>query len=819
MSILIHKNAHILFANPDLGDEMEIEDEFTTEDESIHQGSGMLKAALIYAQKGKPVFPCNLNKTPLTLHGFKDATTDPVQIQKWWTKWPDASIGMPTGPASGRWVLDVDLPDGPATLEALEAAHGKLPPTPTQQTGSGGKHYFFLYPEGRKVKYSTSKIGLKLDVKGEGGYVIVAPSGHPSGGQYQWLTGKQPAAEAPEWLLDLVCEQPGQVLKKKATPVLIKNELQTGENTAYGLKALEEEVAKVASAPVGSRNETLLKAVAALRGLAAGGELNWTEAEAVLINAAKSIGLEAGEIHATIASGMKYGAVQPRSAPNSAGAPEVLDPSNPMPAPIPFGMQKLPKINPDVLPPGILREISLAVANHVQVPFELAWINALGALSITTQRKFLVMVREGYIEPLNLYLVCPLQSGGRKSDTVAACKKPLTEWEAARFREIRDIILEAESERKTIGKVVETKRTKAAHAKTIEDRNQVIKEIKEIERGMPEVPVAPRLVADDITPEGLAVLMTRHKQRMGIMQAEGGIFDLLSGRYSKGVPNLDLVLKSWSGEPFHVDRAKGDPLYLRNPHITMCISPQPETLQKITAFRGRGLAARFLYLLPDSLLGNRADEGPPIPGAISDTWRSTLHNLLNMPWALDQNGEETAYTIRLSPGAYSAWLGFSRSVETRLRPGGEFEYMTDWAGKFPGQVIRLAGIFHCASVSEPHQSEISEAIMRSALNVAETLATHAKAALIQIGTNPAQECALAILRWIERTEVMKFSARDAHRAVSGKFSTMKEVSAGLVLLEERAYIFLAAPVSHQGVGRKPGTTYIVNPQIWEQNMN
>jgi len=145
-----------------------------------------LQAALAYAAKGKPVFPCGINKKPLTAHGFKDATTDPAQIREWWEKWPDASIGMPTGKASGLWVLDVDLPDGPASLEALEAKHGKLPPTLTQKTGGGGSQFFFVLPEGRTVKNSAGKIGMGLDIRGEGGYVILPPSDHESGGRYEW---------------------------------------------------------------------------------------------------------------------------------------------------------------------------------------------------------------------------------------------------------------------------------------------------------------------------------------------------------------------------------------------------------------------------------------------------------------------------------------------------------------------------------------------------------------------------------------------------------------------------------------------------------
>jgi len=86
-----------------------------------------LEAALDYASRGMPVFPCNpLDKKPLTPNGFKDATKDEAQVRAWWQKWPNAMIGAPTGPASGMWVVDTDVDagkkiDGKATLNQLIA--------------------------------------------------------------------------------------------------------------------------------------------------------------------------------------------------------------------------------------------------------------------------------------------------------------------------------------------------------------------------------------------------------------------------------------------------------------------------------------------------------------------------------------------------------------------------------------------------------------------------------------------------------------------------------------------------------------------------
>ena len=91
-----------------------------------------LDAALEYAQRGIPVFPCNpLDKKPLTSSGFKDATKDEAQVRAWWSKWPNAMIGAPTGPVSGMWVIDLDFDpakkiDGKATFDQLVAQRGGL---------------------------------------------------------------------------------------------------------------------------------------------------------------------------------------------------------------------------------------------------------------------------------------------------------------------------------------------------------------------------------------------------------------------------------------------------------------------------------------------------------------------------------------------------------------------------------------------------------------------------------------------------------------------------------------------------------------------
>ncbi|MDP2735772.1 MAG: bifunctional DNA primase/polymerase [bacterium] len=167
----------------------------------------LLNAALRYAELGYLVFPCN-GKVPLTSHGFKDATTDPSQIKAWWTKYPDANIGVATGEKSGFFVLDIDVKNearGFESLAELEREFGELPHTVETITWSGGRHIFFKSPS-RGVGCKTG-VRPGVDVKGDGGYVIFPPS-VIEGRIYEWEVSHHPdetlIAEAPEWLLNLL---------------------------------------------------------------------------------------------------------------------------------------------------------------------------------------------------------------------------------------------------------------------------------------------------------------------------------------------------------------------------------------------------------------------------------------------------------------------------------------------------------------------------------------------------------------------------------------------------------------------------------------
>lgn len=145
----------------------------------------MIDNALAYARRGWFIFPLRpRDKTPLTEHGVLDASTDETIIRAWWSKWPNANIGLACG-ASGLVVIDVDAKSGGVQSWTQLKNDYNLSDTLTSRTGGGGFHLIFADPK-RQYRNSTGKIAPGIDTRAQNGYIVLPPSIHPSGKAYQW---------------------------------------------------------------------------------------------------------------------------------------------------------------------------------------------------------------------------------------------------------------------------------------------------------------------------------------------------------------------------------------------------------------------------------------------------------------------------------------------------------------------------------------------------------------------------------------------------------------------------------------------------------
>lgn len=226
---------------------------------------------------GVPVFACNGLKRPLMDGGFKVASDDPTTIRQMFDDRNALMIGMPTGSRSGLVVVDVDIKNGAKGDEWLQQHAGQLPPTRTHKTRSGGLHLLFRAPAGIEVRNSASRVAPGVDVRGEGGYVVVPPSPGYS------VADHTEAAEMPAWLVEL-CLKP-RVVEPPREPERPRRHDDSIHGSRYGLAALERECDAVAGASPGVQEPALNDGALRMGSLVAAGVLEARYAHDRLVDA------------------------------------------------------------------------------------------------------------------------------------------------------------------------------------------------------------------------------------------------------------------------------------------------------------------------------------------------------------------------------------------------------------------------------------------------------------------------------------------------------------------------------------------------------
>lgn len=235
-------------------------------------------------------------KHPRTRNGLHAASRDFERIEKWFSRWPAANLGVRTGEVSGVWVLDIDGAEGAATMAELP----DLPPSVEAKTGRG-VHVYFRLPDGVDIRNSAGKIGAGGDVRGTDGYVIAPPSLHASGRRYRWVRDPYNHAilDAPDWLVDMVVPK----------PVPETFPLPSNSPDSYGARyiaaAIEAECAELARTPKGGRNHQLNSSAYALARFVADGRIDAPTVARSLAYAASRAGLGGREIEKTVRSAFR----------------------------------------------------------------------------------------------------------------------------------------------------------------------------------------------------------------------------------------------------------------------------------------------------------------------------------------------------------------------------------------------------------------------------------------------------------------------------------------------------------------------------------
>lgn len=479
----------------------------------------------------------------------------------------------------------------------------------------------------------------------------------------------------------------------------------------------------------------------------------------------------------------------------------------------------------DALPDKI-RPYIQATAESLQVSVDMVATFVIAIISLCVQGKYKIQVKPDWEEPVNLYAVVVMRPSERKSPTLKMVSAPVFEYMEEENERRQPEISENETKKKILtGQITNISRKIAGSYKkkdseyTMSDLLECQEELRKLEEeGLKEL----KLIVDDVTPEALVSTMKENDDRIGIVSAEGGIFGTMAGRYNDHT-NIDIFLKGYSGEYYSTARIGRQGNTLKHPLITIVLAVQPQVICDIMdnkEFSGRGLLARFLYSIPNSLVGSRKYRTEPVNKALKEDYNNLIKDLLKT------NEMDFERTIHLSEEADLQSEIYNQQIERRLTD--DLEQIEEWAGKLHGNTMRIAAIFHIVkygwdAVNVPLEAET----LAGAIKVGQYYLEHSMAAFDMMGLSDPQDVkdAKYIISRIEQNtnntnntnntqnSVESISKREVWQLCKGHFKSVEEMEPGLQVLVERGYIAIK---KEKPAGRgRPSEQIYINPAYYQ----
>ena len=466
----------------------------------------------------------------------------------------------------------------------------------------------------------------------------------------------------------------------------------------------------------------------------------------------------------------------------------------------------------DALPDKI-RPYIQATAESLQVSVDMVATFVIAIISLCVQGKYRIQVKPDWEEPVNLYAVVVMRPSERKSPTLKMVSAPVFEYMEEENERRQPEISENETKKKILtGQITNISRKIAGSYKkkdseyTMSDLLECQEELRKLEEeGLKEL----KLIVDDVTPEALVSTMKENDDRIGIVSAEGGIFGTMAGRYNDHT-NIDIFLKGYSGEYYSTARIGRQGNTLKHPLITIVLAVQPQVICDIMdnkEFSGRGLLARFLYSIPNSLVGSKKYRTEPVNKALKEEYNNLIKDLLKT------NEMDFDRPIRLSEEADLQSEIYNQQIERRLTD--DLEQIEEWAGKL------IAAIFHIVkygwdAVNVPLEAET----LAGAIKVGQYYLEHSKAAFDMMGLSDPQDVkdAKYIISRIEQNDKTDKTDRTIPKRevlrLCQRFSTAEEIEPGLQVLVERGYIAIQRGKSGKRGGR-PSEQIYINPAYYQ----
>ena len=644
------------------------------------------QAALAIVKRGKPIFPCKSNgKTPLTKTGFKEATTDPGQIEEWWTKYPKANIGMPTGKISGISAVDLDIDldkkkEGKKEWEIF-CKNQNIEPYETLviKTPRGGSHLY--YKHDGSFKNSTDKIGYGIDTRGDGGYILIPPS--IVNGKRYIVSGKNIIKEIPKAVSEII-SPPNTI--PVTSPNYKPSSKDEEQSIIEALKYINPDCDYTTWCNIGM----------ALK--------DWNPAKGLQIFESWSSkggkkfkpGLCKAKWNSFKGSGITIATLFKTATNNGYKSESFSSENNSLILKLPVTVKKEPgrkplmveewgaidldedykKISPFPINslPTIVREMTVEIQEVVKVQPEVAALAIITTLSACFGNKIYTDIAGEVKTRTNIYAITFLARGERKSAIYGKTIQPIYNWIDTKIDDYK---------RAKKGQSFKFRKLKALDEKLVKatgNAKELEFQIKTLEREIEgEDIITPFFLAENTTNEAAIDILKSTGGKVALFADDArDLIQVMMGLYSDGYSKEHLYTKIYDGFNPLTNNRKKDEVIIYYPCAVILLMTQVDVIElisKVESFFAGGFISRIDFCYPNSLVGKRHSDGSLVrpfdkrrmSPEVTAKYENLIFSLLDKYY---YNQEEI--NIPVTPDAEKIWIDFYHEVEGNSHDDGLF---------------------------------------------------------------------------------------------------------------------------------------------------
>ena len=467
---------------------------------------------------------------------------------------------------------------------------------------------------------------------------------------------------------------------------------------------------------------------------------------------------------------------------------------------MPFEVFRPQKFPTEVLPDK-MAEMVTVVAQAQQAPEDMVVAFSLAVASAAVVGRIEIHPkaneRDHYKESGQLFVFCEGLSGERKTPVLSFAKKPLEDF-------LQEQRTETKRKNRHAVNMIEALKKQQNREKNPDKVAAIADEIDELEETLlPD----PELIMGDVSAEGVAQAMSEHDGREIILDSEANLLNVLIGKsYQRegGAVNLDCFLKGYDDDTYAGNRVGRGSWHIPRASLAIGLGVQPKLLRRFVedeTSQDRGLQARGLYFRPESMIGERTDDGGEIPSAVRQWWTQTVRNIA-------YKVRQEQFSMEFSPDAEKAYRRFFREIEGRMKSD-LCGPMQAWGGKLVGNTVRLAAILSLID----GRDDVSVAMWDAAETIMQTYLIPCARSLFG-GEDPfLTEDAQKLLPCIRK--VFEFSDAEMWRN-KGRYILRQDreaFDAALSCLRDRGYIRKKQMEKVPKQGRPASQMWEVNPTI------